>query len=122
MKMKRRFHVALIATAVLLVPAAAKTFAHGKIEKITRAQMSRDVINAIRQQRLEGSDAANVLDALQHHVEIAEECMEANRLIVAFQGEEAFIFLVVDEKPCAVVAAPAEAVRTLILHVLGQPT
>jgi hypothetical protein len=108
--------LAAIAALVLVIPAAAKTSTPRHL-----AQMSRDVVDAVRRDRIEGSDATKVIAALRERVEIDDECAEATRLVIAYHGEEGFIFLVIDEKPCAVVRSPANAIRALLLQVLGQP-
>lgn len=85
------------------------------------AQMSRDVLDAMRAE-VTGDDVPKLIKVLHDVTEFDEECDAATRIVVAYRGDEAHVFLVVDGKPCAVVTGPADGVRRLLLHIQGQPT
>lgn len=70
---------------------------------------------------IEGPDVAQIIKKLHESAEIDTACDAATKLVIAYRGEAAHIFLVLNDRPCGVLTGPAAGVRALIKSVQGQP-
>lgn len=84
-------------------------------------QMSRDVLDALQGETIEGPAVPLIIKALHDVTGFDRDCDAAPKLIVVYRGEHGSITLVLSGRPCMTVTGPADGIRGLIVKIQGQP-
>lgn len=105
-------HIAALAAIALVSQAS-----------VLPAQMSRDVVDALRPATVEGKVVQPIVAELRKYVpEIPRACDKANKLRVVYRGTDAFVSVLINDTECFAVVGPANGLRFMLFQFRGEPT